>query len=118
MISAVACLRFGLRFNLGIGTVFGPAEVDKWNPNSSLACRRGERVTEATEGVAHPSLPCGSEVGVCVVRTGRCVRARVVDRGPRRALVDLTMATARRLGWGERGGFSGRERVILLWSWR
>jgi hypothetical protein len=113
----LAIVAQALRFQVGLGTVFGPSAVDRWNPRDVMACRYPERLTKEREGVAHPSLPCGSMVTVCVVRTGKCIKARVVDRGPRSALVDLSMATARKLGWGERGGFSGRERVLLIQAW-
>jgi hypothetical protein len=37
-------------------------------------------------GVAHRTLPCGTAIGVCNVRTSRCTSAFVVDRGPWGAL--------------------------------
>jgi hypothetical protein len=57
----------------------------------------GQKLTRATTGVAHKTLPCGSKV---VLRyKGRYVRTRVIDRGPyaHGAKWDLTQATARSL---------------------
>lgn len=105
--------------SIGMATVFGP--VDEHNPVATLACpqrtsRGGVRMRAIEERdvlVAHPHIPCGTLVLVCVLRTGACVVAPVADRGPRRAMVDLSTGAARLLGWGRPGGFSGREAVIL-----
>ena len=52
----------------------------------------------ATEGVAHPTLPCGARL--FVTYHGKTVLTQVVDRGPYRPgrQLDLTDALARRLG--------------------
>jgi peptidoglycan lytic transglycosylase len=54
-------------------------------------------------GVAHKSLPCGTEV--TLRHHGRTVRVPVIDRGPYVAgrEFDLTQATARRLGFAGHG---------------
>lgn len=55
-------------------------------------------LTEDTEGIAHPTLPCG--VRLFVTFGGHTVLAQVVDRGPYRGgrQFDVTPALARRLG--------------------
>jgi hypothetical protein len=55
-------------------------------------------LTEDTEGIAHPTLPCG--VRLFLTFEGRTVLAQVVDRGPYRGgrQFDVTPALARRLG--------------------
>jgi rare lipoprotein A (peptidoglycan hydrolase) len=60
-----------------------------------LGC--GGRLTTATVGVAHKTLPCGTKLSLR--HRGRTVRVRVIDRGPYIAgrEYDLTAATARRL---------------------
>jgi hypothetical protein len=63
----------------------------------TTAC--GQTLTTATEGVAHPSLPCGTQLTLW--HGGRTVQAPVIDRGPfapGREL-DLTAATASALGF-------------------
>jgi rare lipoprotein A len=68
---------------------------------SRLAC--GGRLTPATLGVAHRSLPCGARV---TLRKGaRILRVRVVDRGPfvGGREFDLTAATRARLRFGQVG---------------
>lgn len=72
---------------------------DAWNAENTFACegtiraRYGDRTWKAmrSAGVAHRTLPCGSSVGVCNLRTGLCTSAFVVDRGPYGA-VDRTGA--------------------------
>jgi rare lipoprotein A (peptidoglycan hydrolase) len=61
-----------------------------------LAC--GGRLGHATLGVAHKSLPCGTQVALRY--RGRTVVVPVIDRGPyaRGVSYDLTEATARKLG--------------------
>lgn len=58
----------------------------------------GQRLTRATQGVAHKRLRCGTRVAIAY--RGRTVVAPVIDRGPfvRGIEFDLTYATAKRLG--------------------
>lgn len=58
----------------------------------------GGTLRKGTRGLAHRTLPCGTEVAVYA--NGRIALARVIDRGPHRDGVsfDLTQATARALG--------------------
>jgi rare lipoprotein A (peptidoglycan hydrolase) len=58
----------------------------------------GGVLTPDTEGIAHPTLPCGARIFVTF--DGRTVLAQVVDRGPYRGgrQFDVTPALARRLG--------------------
>lgn len=61
-----------------------------------LAC--GGRLHTRTLGVAHKSLPCGTNVAIRY--RGRTVVVPVIDRGPyaRGVSYDLTQATAEKLG--------------------
>ncbi|HZP73299.1 MAG TPA: septal ring lytic transglycosylase RlpA family protein [Gaiellaceae bacterium] len=58
----------------------------------------GGVITEQTEGIAHPTLPCGARVFISF--DGKTVLTEVVDHGPLAAgrQLDLTDALARRLG--------------------
>lgn len=58
----------------------------------------GQRLTRATLGVAHRTLPCGTRIALRA--NGRSTVVRVIDRGPfvRGIAYDLTSATADRLG--------------------
>jgi rare lipoprotein A (peptidoglycan hydrolase) len=58
----------------------------------------GKVLKEATIGVAHKRLPCGTRVAFAYM--GRWVRAKVIDRGPyiRGRKWDLTEALAAQLG--------------------
>ena len=58
----------------------------------------GGTLTADTEGVAHPTLPCGARV--FITYDGTTVLTQVVDRGPYvpGRQFDLTDALARRLG--------------------
>ncbi len=67
---------------------------DKFDRVGSFACRKslqaryGERQwgRMRDHGVAHRTLPCGTPIGICNLRTSRCTSAFVVDRGPWGAL--------------------------------
>ena len=69
----------------------GPAAFGR-----KTAC--GGVISSATEGVAHPTLPCGARIFVTF--HGKTVLVQVVDRGPYvpGRQFDLTDALARRLG--------------------
>jgi len=58
----------------------------------------GGVITAQTEGIAHPTLPCGARVFITF--DGKTVLTEVVDHGPLAAgrQIDLTDALARRLG--------------------
>jgi rare lipoprotein A len=58
----------------------------------------GGIITPDTEGVAHPTLPCGARV--FITYRGKTVLVQVIDRGPYvpGRQFDLTDALARRLG--------------------
>lgn len=58
----------------------------------------GKRLSDDTLGVAHRSLPCGTEVSI--LYEGRTITVPVIDRGPySSADWDLTQETAERLGF-------------------
>jgi hypothetical protein len=81
-------------------TVHRPARATWYGPGfygRRTAC--GQRMSRTLMGVAHRTLPCGTEVAV--LYRGRTLTVPVVDRGPFRAGVrwDLTVATAQALGF-------------------
>ncbi|MBL8636731.1 MAG: hypothetical protein JNM40_26135 [Myxococcales bacterium] len=69
-------------------------EGDVYDNVGTFACRRtlsaryGSKMWQKmrSHGVAHRTLPCGTRIGICNQRTGRCTAAYVVDRGPWGAL--------------------------------
>lgn len=77
-------------------------------PGNRTAC--GVRLRRSTIGVAHRTLPCGTQVDVAW--GGRTLRVPVIDRGPFVAGVhyDLTLAAAHALGFVS----AGRVRVGVL----
>ncbi len=93
---------------LGLGTIFGSSRWDQSNPRSTLACTHREIDDRKDMVLAHNTLPCHARVWVFNPRTGRSVVARVADRGPRHALVDMSRAVARRLR------HNGREPVLVV----
>jgi hypothetical protein len=91
-----------------IGTIFGSSRWDRSNPNSSLACYHRQIDDAHDLVVAHNTLPCRSPVLVYNPRTGKSTLARVGDRGPRRAGIDLSLQVARRLR------HNGFEKVLVV----
>jgi rare lipoprotein A (peptidoglycan hydrolase) len=80
-------------------TVFKPHRATWYGPGffgKRTAC--GMKLTRRTLGVAHKTLPCGTEVEL--YHRGKTVTVPVIDRGPFRKGVewDLTHATAQALG--------------------
>jgi hypothetical protein len=92
------------RRTLGRLNVFRAALASWYGPGlygNTLGC--GGTLTPGTVGVAHKTLPCGTDL---VLRNGdRVVRAEVIDRGPYVGMreFDLTAATKQRLGFGSTG---------------
>jgi rare lipoprotein A len=84
---------------LGI-TIHRPARATWYGPSfygRRTAC--GQRMSRTLLGVAHRTLPCGTQVAV--LYRGRRITVPVVDRGPfaNGAHYDLTAATAQALGF-------------------
>jgi peptidoglycan lytic transglycosylase len=81
-------------------TVHRPAVATWYGPGfygRTTAC--GVKMTRTLLGVAHKTLPCGTEVAV--LYKGRRITVPVVDRGPYAGgrAYDLTAATAQALGF-------------------
>jgi rare lipoprotein A len=81
-------------------TVHRPAKATWYGPRfygRRTAC--GRRMSRTLLGVAHKTLPCGTQVAV--LYRGRRITVPVVDRGPfaNGAHWDLTSATAQALGF-------------------
>lgn len=84
--------------------VYRPAGASWYGPGfygNRTAC--GRTLGQGTLGVAHKTLPCGTEVTLAY--RGRTVTVRVIDRGPFHPNrdYDLTGATKRALGFGSTG---------------
>jgi hypothetical protein len=85
-------------------TVYEPARATWYGPGlfgRRTAC--GQRLTRTLVGVAHRTLPCGTQV--TLYHRGRVIVAPVVDRGPfaNGAEWDLTAAAARAVGLTQTG---------------
>jgi hypothetical protein len=99
-------LLYLLKAKVGIATNFS-ATNDPWNPSPHAAClHRDLKDTDLV--IAHPTLPCNSKVFLYVPRTGRGVVAKVGDRGPRHALIDLNVAVTKVLR------ANGFETVVMV----
>jgi hypothetical protein len=88
--ASIAPVRQVTVFRSAIATWYGPGFYGR-----ATAC--GRRMTTRLLGVAHPKLPCGTQVDL--LYKGRSITVPVVDRGPFRPKTswDLTRATARAL---------------------
>jgi rare lipoprotein A len=86
-------------------TVYSPGLATWYGPGlygNTTAC--GQRLSSSTLGVAHRTLPCGTDVSILF--RGRTITVPVIDRGPySHADWDLTAETAERLG------FSGTDTI-------
>jgi len=82
-------------------TVYPSAIATWYGPRSGRAEQTacGVRLTKATLGVAHRTLPCGTRVELYY--RGRTITVPVIDRGPyaNNASWDLTVATSDALGF-------------------
>lgn len=88
-------------YRQGMATYYGPGFFGR-----RTAC--GQVLRRATLGVAHRTLPCGTQVDLYY--KGHTITVPVIDRGPFRAGTtwDLTSATAQALG------FTGTARIGAL----
>lgn len=75
------------------------------NPTAS-----GQVLTPSTAGVAHKTLPLGSEVDIKDPKTGKSTRTKVIDRGPYHGdrAYDLTTQTTKNLGYKDYKQFGVR----------
>lgn len=88
---AASAVRRVLVYRSVTSTWYGPGFYGQ-----RTAC--GQRLTSSTVGVAHRTLPCGTQVALKA--KGRSLVVPVIDRGPyaRGVTYDLTSATAQQLG--------------------
>lgn len=102
---------------IGLGTVFW-AQGDPQNPNANLACYHRPLNDYKDFVVAHRTLPCGTRLEVCNMRTAKCAKAVVADRGPYgkskrdgeivyTAAIDISKPVARAIN------FNGKEMVLV-----
>ncbi len=105
---ALKLLKVVASMQIGIATSFAAVGDSVSNPNPELYC--GGKILDDDKDVfvAHPSLKCRSKVLLYSFRTHRSVVATVMDRGPRRALVDLAPRTTKLLH------SNGKELVLLI----
>lgn len=109
---ALFCASPAPTMQVGLGTEYSR----KGRGLACLAPRRSRLITPEAQAllrggrfIAHRTVTCWSVAWACVVRSGRCERVTVADRGPYgKSSVDLWKKVARRLK------FNGRERVLLL----
>jgi hypothetical protein len=91
-----------------LSTVFGSSRWDASNPRSRLACFHRDIDDRRDFVVAHNELPCGTPLLIYSPRTRRAVVARVADRGPLHADIDLSPRVAEQLR------HNGREPVVVI----
>ena len=112
-----AVMSLGNHVHSGVATRFS-AVGDAHNPTAYAACFHRDMDDDSDRFVAHQTLPCKAKVLVCLPRPPwLCSRARVGDRGPLHAEIDLAPLVAKDLGYGRRygkhRGFNGMERVVF-----
>lgn len=84
----------------GIASTYGYNKGRGDSSSQRLAC--GGRLNVGQLTAAHRSLPCGTQVRVRNLRTGKSVIVRINDRGPfvKGRVIDLSPAAARAIGMG------------------
>lgn len=107
---------------VGLGTIFH-SRGDAGNPNNHLACvykthdakgrplrhYQHKILDDRDMVVALPKrYPCLSWVWIYNFRTGLSTLARVGDRGPRHAMIDMSRAVARAIR------HNGKEKVLMI----
>lgn len=107
LLKVVALLRALATGQVGVATTFWSID-DPYNPDSGMACYRGKKLVDSARLVAHPTLPCKSRVFLYNLRTRKSTVAIVADRGPKRALVDLSRGAAKAIG------SNGMEQVLMF----
>lgn len=108
MLERVVALLAVLGGQWQLSTVFGSSKWDRHNPNSRLACYRRQIDDRNDMFVAHNTLPCRKQVLLLNPRTQKMALARVGDRGPRHADIDLSRRVAQQLG------HNGKEYILVV----
>lgn len=73
--------------------------------NRGTRTASGERLCDKSATAAHKTLPMGTKVKVTNVANGKSEIVRINNRGPyiRGRIIDVTIGTAERLGFRQRG---------------
>lgn len=76
----------------------------------------GEKIFPWSHGAAHKTLPLPCRVRITNLENGRRVKVRVNDRGPFIAgrIIDVTSATAKKLGFHDQGLAEVRVEVLSV----
>lgn len=76
----------------------------------------GEKIYPWSSGAAHKTLPLPCRVRVTNLENGRSVKVRVNDRGPfiQGRIIDVTSATAKKLGFYDKGLATVRVEVLSV----
>lgn len=106
LLSIATALKLYLAIQVGTATTFW-SNGDLFNPNPLNYCTN-KILDDRSLVAAHPSLPCHSEAIVINPRTLKIVKVKILDRGPRRALIDLSRGASQAID------LNGKETVILI----
>lgn len=76
----------------------------------------GEKIYPWSAGAAHKTLPLPCRVRITNLENGRRVKVRVNDRGPfiEGRMIDVTSATAKKLGFYDKGLATVRVEVLSV----
>ena len=97
-----------------VSTQRGQASWYSVRTNRGTRTASGERLRDDSATAAHRSLPMGTRVRVINELNGRSEIVRINNRGPfiRGRIIDVTIGTAERLGFRQRGVAPVRVEVL------
>lgn len=82
--------------------------------NGGTKTASGERFSDSGATAAHRTLKFGTKVRVTNLRNGKSEIVRITDRGPfaRDRIIDVSIGTARKLGFVENGVVSCKVEAL------
>ncbi len=105
---------------VAIDTEYGIASWYNTNTNSGTRTASGRPLQNDALTAAHKEWPMGSKIKVTNLDNGRSEILTITDRGPfiRGRVIDVTMGSAKRLGFYENGLTKTKVELLTRGDWK
>ncbi len=119
-LAKIASKKFEKPKETALQTYNGTASWYSIQTNSGRTTASGRLLSNGAYTAAHKTLPFGSRVRVTSLSNGKSEILRITDRGPyvKGRIIDVTIGSAKRLGFYSRGLTKVKVEVLSRGNWK